>query len=616
MGLTAPFGEFFWFTLMSMTCFAGLFDVGARRQSLAVQGSATRDRLSECAQGCLQGWPQLRRSLCPKGSGRVEAQQLVDELLDTFQRAAALDLPSGAAATFAKLRQNIAEVEDWLKEAKQQAPRAWLLSQASHAQLLSGQTQPEEPWEITYPLGGKRLRRQMCMASRGDGAWFVGGLSISDVGLVFDSRSVAAGFCTGLLHWRDVVHLKRSKGERGKPSSEMTFKLADHVFGSKLLVLQLSIQEDAEWIEEFWKIHVDNKESSQYSIPSEFGGPLLVPLKSTAPRLLLSTREGAAREGPHTFCAAASSSATTSVSQRSLSSSPRLQRGPTADGFQPCSHARDDDKAEAEEPTACTASTESEEAPEEPSVPEAAGSFDLFPATEDGLEPLCVQALPGLDLETMQRALQHDNFILEFFKAERAARNERSTGWCRSNQTPGAWITQLDFTMQLPNDVPAAVTRLINLPTHSPVTVIGHLYLNGTELLLRTQSHLRDVPFGNNFRVQECVKISSSPQGYELRKFCRVHWIETLPWTLGIVRMFLESRARQDSVKGVPSTVRLLHQLGEMSRVSERTRQQAAQTGFHPRTASNEHGREPLEEDNWADFDRFSPRFPAIYAPL
>jgi len=61
-------------------------------------------------------------------------------------------------------------------------------------------------------------------------------------------------------------------------------------------------------------------------------------------------------------------------------------------------------------------------------------------------------------------------------------------------------------------------------------------------------SYTSDVLYGDRFKVQCTVRFREQTQGVVVDQWCDIVWDKPLPWTHGVVRHFIEHRARHDAM--------------------------------------------------------------------
>lgn len=535
-----------------MSCFSFLRGSGRERPS-DCQGSlpgtpGSRSHTTDC-------WPCSRwRGAAPTRQNESQSDaarsKAVDALRDItagYRKLAQLALPPGAALVFASLRRDMMELESLIGQAQFAKTRPWMLPLPEE----------QDDWDAVYPDSGFLLRRQVCMASVGDEEWFLGGLFISDVGIVFDTGSTSDDsicFQTGFITWTNIVEL-----ERPGPKTEMVLKLAGGAKKFSQLRLQLSIVDDVEWIEEFWKLRTSFCPAGDIAIPDEHES-IQLPLKTSRPKLMLSPGAGRGASPP----------ASPQKRQESLQRTPSilLQRRlsgcisrelktPAVAVAVAAALANDCGSPKPQHRMLSMESSVSEAYAE---APQGRGAVQV-PEHE---EPLCRDRLPAAALEGVFAALRREDCMLRVMRETRQAHDMAATPWSESRRSPGLWVRKASFTIPLPKDFPKAVTRLVALPDESNITAVFRVQQKGDMVSMTTQTCSHDVPYGENFRVHETVVFKSNPSGgIGIEKWVEIMWVAALPWTHGVLRGVIEKKAKADAAKDLGG---LLSVLGDLAK--------------------------------------------------
>uniref|UniRef100_A0A7S2M632 VASt domain-containing protein n=1 Tax=Zooxanthella nutricula TaxID=1333877 RepID=A0A7S2M632_9DINO len=468
-----------------------------------------------------------------KKAAHAQAREGLKEVLKGYRKIAQLALPPGAALLFAGLRRNLVELEALIAEAEFPKARPWLLPLPNE----------QHDWEELYPDGGILLRRQVCMASSGDDEWFLGGLFISDLGVVFDTGDAADAtvcFQTGFLPWRSIQNF-----ERPGMKTEVALALAPGCQAYATLRLQLSIVGDVEWMQEFWKLSTAKGHGLDTSVPSEHD-VIQVPLATARPRLLLGPGAG-------------------DTPPRSPRGQPQAQRGNSIL------------KQRIESQSALTSSisgvvkrssADSFDAGPQPyrvmsSVSNVSALYADAPGGRLGAQVPQVEAireehLPSLALEKVSTGLRKNGLLPSAATEAVKARDITATGWSESKRTPGMWVRKAHFTIPLPQDFPKAVTRLVKLPEESTVTAVYRLHISNDSVVMTTQTCSHDVPYGENFRVHETLMFKSSGTGVRVTKWAEIMWVADLPWTHGMLKGIIDKKAKADSATNLGPLLALL----------------------------------------------------------
>jgi len=150
--------------------------------------------------------------------------------------------------------------------------------------------------------------------------------------------------------------------------------------------------------------------------------------------------------------------------------------------------------------------------------------------------------LEDLSLDQVERALFEDSLIEEYLSGYSKSYDISLSYW---STTPGGDIVRrAEFTMPVPQDVPPAIARLAAVPKTSRATLLYSFKRAGDdELLMQLQQCTHDVPQGECFRVQECLRFRSHPPGgLTYSKWTTVSWVKPLPWLFTPMKSITESR--------------------------------------------------------------------------
>jgi len=443
-------------------------------------------------------------AVCPGASAQAQAVEGLQEMTAAYRKVAQLTLPPGAAVVFAKLRRDMADLEAVVGDAAFPETRPW----------RSPLAQEQQDWEKIYPAGGTLLRRQLCSASTGDEEWFLGGFFISDIGIAFDTGSSpddAARFQTGFLAWKDIAELQRPGSE-----AELLMTLGSGSRSFSQLRLQLTILDDAEWIEEFWKL--------QANAPEQHSGsrPLAQSEKAIAQEADIKAQEANAETSQpvllHQLSRAASVEVKAAPEVPGDSGSPKAHRSLSLDS-------------------------------------KLSGVYNEAPAGRkpfqmpQGEAPVGSDRLLATDVPTVLAKLKSENWLSKFLQEAKQAHSISATPWAESKQSPGVFVRRASFTLPVPQDFPRAVTRLVNLPTETKVTAVFRLHPQPDQLVFTVQFCSHDIPYGENFRIHETVAFKAdSSGGVETKMWVEVMWIASLPWTHGVLKSIIEQKSKADGL--------------------------------------------------------------------
>jgi len=434
----------------------------------------------------------------PAVVAQKDAADGVAEMIRGYRKVAQLSLPPGAALVFARLRNQLAELESLVGNAAPAESRPWRLPL------------PEEQseWEQAYKSGGILLRRQLCSASTDRGEWFIGGLFISDAGIVFDTGSSSdntARFNTGFLPWKAIESVERTGGD-----SEVSMVLSEGVADSTRLYVQLTIATDTEWLEEFWRLCKE-------------------PATKTVVPASVAPAAGEAKKGAEEQA----SGPAVLLQQLSKSVSKALGVGEaTPEGNSPRAHRQ--------------ASLDSQVSTQYDQGPNGRPSYEV-PEKE---APVGTTTITGIDLDAaMAKLRDEDWFCKAVLRDNKGATNIEATPWTESKQSPGVLVRKGTFTVPVPQDFPRAVTRIVNLPLETKCTAVFRLHPQTDRVVFTIQMCSHDIPFGDNFRNHETVILKPGANGgVDATMYVEVMWIAALPWTMSVLKGVIESKSKADGL--------------------------------------------------------------------
>lgn len=475
-------------------------------------------------------FPRRNFSTDDQGKAHTRAAEGLQDIVQGYRKIAQLAFPPGAAMVVANLYRDITRLETVIKAVKFPKSRPWMLPL------------PEEQhdWERAYCDGGFLLRRQVCMASIGDEEWFLGGLFISDAGVVFDtgeSPDESDVFQTSMLQWTSITEIVKPG-----PKAEITFRVAPGSANFDELHLQLTIPSDIEWIEEFWNLR-SNHANYDMSIPSEHE-VIRVPMPSSKPRFFENVLVPLALP----------------VEKRRLPESEgtllqrKLSRAKLSTIFAPESKVQE---PRAEAKIHSFLALESTLSGVFADVPEGRKIVQIPNET-----PVCEERIYEATIEQLQAEVENDDFIPKVLKRSRNASGIGATKWTASRRSIGTFVRKAKFKIPLPQDFPKAVTKLVSIPTETNITAVYRLHPQDDTLVMTLQTCSHDVPYGEKFRVHETLLFKPLPSGGVLiEKWVEVMWIAPLPWTHGMLKSIIEQKTKTDAAKDLSCFVSVLQEV-------------------------------------------------------
>lgn len=351
----------------------------------------------------------------------------------------------------------------------------------------------QEHYEAKCPEGGLLLRSQVCVAAEGNPAeeWVMGVLFVSDRGVLFEGGGglLPQALNTGLVHWSNITAIEHRGVANGGQSSfsprEMTLTIKDGSIAC--LQLQLSVTKDCDWIEEAWRACREHG----HVRPGNLG----------------DIEVGASFQ----FHSVADNEGETPRSASSVSGAAPAGRGMTASLTRASDNIPDDGTK---------------------------GGTMVF--EEYWAEVSLQHVRLGLEADdwTMSRMIKEKSNPEKFV----------SEPPVQSRSTPGLTVRRTRFLLTLPQDVPRAVASLVGSPEKSNVTQVLAYRSSDDELSVVMQAVTHDVPFGEDFRVQEMYKWRSQPEGgVQFQCWSQIVWTRQLPWTHGVLKSFVAKKAAGES---------------------------------------------------------------------
>lgn len=151
--------------------------------------------------------------------------------------------------------------------------------------------------------------------------------------------------------------------------------------------------------------------------------------------------------------------------------------------------------------------------------------------------------------------------ILSFLQEHLKLTDVQDSNWAPSQRIPGTQMRRLRFRMPVPTDVPQAVKRLVKLPDTTKVTFLARLGCSPDKVTLVQEVCSHDVPYGENFWVQDVMTFNNDPSGgVILEKFTIIRWVTALPWYAAMLGPFIETKARDTSMKVGQKLVKYLEE--------------------------------------------------------
>lgn len=138
--------------------------------------------------------------------------------------------------------------------------------------------------------------------------------------------------------------------------------------------------------------------------------------------------------------------------------------------------------------------------------------------------------------------------LIQFLSQAGNCYDFHTTPWVACNVIPGAQVRKCCYMAPVPEDVPGFARRLLNVPDQLSSTSVWRLVRDPEEMRFVQHSYTSDVLYGDRFKVQCTVRFREQTQGVVVDQWCDIVWDKPLPWTHGVVRHFIEHRARHDAM--------------------------------------------------------------------
>eukprot|EP00927_Polykrikos_kofoidii_P061839 TRINITY_DN56668_c0_g1_i1.p1 TRINITY_DN56668_c0_g1~~TRINITY_DN56668_c0_g1_i1.p1 ORF type:complete len:488 (-),score=58.81 TRINITY_DN56668_c0_g1_i1:59-1522(-) len=457
---------------------------------------------------------------------RAEASLGLKEMIKGYQRISKLELTPSTVHVVAQVRRAIMQLEVLLAGAQMPKPRPW----------LAPLEQEKRDWETIYPMAGTLLRRQVCLAEK-DSEWFLGGLFISECGLVFDTGGSGDSdySISEFTQWDEIVSISNAASATvatGSANDELELS----VKGRGKMRLQLTISDDAQWIEQFWKLC---SRSPLPPMPDESDEDLPFVLGSTSNHALLTSPVSQKKkrflsvadedDGRVSGTGNEHAQGILSLRKRSMSITDRIS----------ASMGRSMSSASAT------------------FVPEVKGGplpSATMPHEGSNCSPIGTERVGYVSISAVRAMMEKEAFLREYVQEAFKAYEIKSTNWVASKQVSGTFSRKIRFMMKLPKEVPRALAAMVKIPEASRVTVVFRLRSTDEEVVLSSQCCTHEVPFGENFRVQETCGIRGLfGGGVEVKKWTDIIWTSPLSWAFRSLQNMIEKRAKAETKNSLPT---------------------------------------------------------------
>lgn len=163
---------------------------------------------------------------------------------------------------------------------------------------------------------------------------------------------------------------------------------------------------------------------------------------------------------------------------------------------------------------------------------------------------LATHHLEKVSVNSIRAALERiDNCPLLCFMSKAASCYDFvSSAWEDCKVHPGSQVRKCIYMTPVPPDIPAFAKRMLNVPDKLSGCTVWRMKGDSQELFLLQHSYTRDVLYGDRFKVQSMIHFSENASGVTVRQWIEIVWEKPLPWTHGVVRHFIDAKARQDGM--------------------------------------------------------------------
>mmetsp|Transcript_50552 Transcript_50552/g.141560 ORF Transcript_50552/g.141560 Transcript_50552/m.141560 type:complete len:362 (-) Transcript_50552:135-1220(-) len=180
----------------------------------------------------------------------------------------------------------------------------------------------------------------------------------------------------------------------------------------------------------------------------------------------------------------------------------------------------------------------------------AAAKRTVLPHALSDPWPLFTQHLPDVTLGAIHAAFLDGGEdtcpLRRFLREVLECYDVSATDWAESDDASGALERRINYKTPLPDDVPDGVSRLCRLPgTILGTTLVSLHGVTDDELIVTQNSYTSNVLYSDRFWLHNTMSFKmDGAGGVTLRQWTEVIWSQPLPWTHGIVKFFIERKAK------------------------------------------------------------------------
>jgi len=172
-------------------------------------------------------------------------------------------------------------------------------------------------------------------------------------------------------------------------------------------------------------------------------------------------------------------------------------------------------------------------------------------AAEPTWSQLSSHHIPDATVTTIYNALRNlENCPLCQFRREVAGcHGFEGTSWQQCPDMEGTEVRKVCYTTEVPPDIPSIARKLLNIPDEIRGSTVSRLRREEEKVVLVEHSYTRDILYGDRFKVEFTLSVLPDIEkgGVTIRQWVEILWDKPLPWTHGVLKHMIESRAKSDA---------------------------------------------------------------------
>jgi len=150
--------------------------------------------------------------------------------------------------------------------------------------------------------------------------------------------------------------------------------------------------------------------------------------------------------------------------------------------------------------------------------------------------------LPQLTVEEMtELVLEEDGLFQRYMRDVQGFKATKMSSWTHCSQMSGSFVRTARCLIPLPQDLPAAVARLVKIPEVAEASMSWRVVQveNGLDIVMHNVN--TDVPFGDRFVVQEVCRFRRHDDGgCVLSKSVGLVWVKPFSWSLKVIQKVID----------------------------------------------------------------------------